>query len=151
MTSTNLQPFVTGNRAAVRHGVFVTKLDDDERAEVAEVRAELAHLTPARGVGVGPLLDLTSMQAWRLRRAYADLARNGLVRSGGKAAPILHHLQSLERAFVENLERLALTPAAAVRLGLDLVRAREANLAALTQEERTQLEALLAKAGAIDA
>jgi hypothetical protein len=150
MTVSNLrpQPFEPGNRAAVRHGFYAKHLTDEDASEIADYEAELAALTPARGPGVGPLVELASLQRWRLLRGYRDLSKNGVTR-GTKAAAITGHLAYLERSYIETLKALALTPLSAVSLGLELTRSREANLENLTDEERAELGRLLQKTGAL--
>lgn len=139
--------FKPGNDLARKHSFFASKLDDEERAEVEALVEELRERVPAGGAALDPLLELTAFQAWRLRRAFADLAEHGLVRSNGKPAAILTHLQALETRMVENFERLALTPKSAAALGLQLLQAQRANLDALNADELAQLRSLLERMG----
>jgi len=131
-----------------RHSFYATKLDSEERAELADIVSAIAERTPAAGPAVDPLIELVALQVWRLRRAVADLAAHGLVRDGGRPAPILGHVEATERRLAENLEKLALTPKSAADLGLTLLRTRALDVALLSPDEQAELARLLRRAGA---
>ena len=62
------------------------------------------------------------MKLWRQRRAYRDLSVYGLIREGGKPAPLLAELAKVENAIQRDLVELGLTPRSSAALGLDLAR-----------------------------
>jgi len=148
----NLRPPVgEGNRLAVRHGFFVTRLDDAEAAEMLELTEDYRERCPAYSRSLDPLLELAASISWRLRRANADLATNGLAR-GAKAAALLKHTEAAERVLLQVLGALGMTTVSAADLGLTLTRVRREsiNLGRLSEEKRETLRELLHEAGALD-
>lgn len=150
----NLRHAEPGNKLAATHRFYLRALDGDDLIEVEEYAASLREASPAvqDGMAVDALIEVVAVQRWRLQRGWQEIARNGLTRGARNVpAPILNHLSALETRYVENLARLGLTPQAAADLGLSLIRAQREllDLGRLTATERTQLEGLLSKAGAI--
>jgi hypothetical protein len=147
----NLRAFEPGNRAAERHSFYATKLTSAESEEIAEIADVLRELSPVSSDALEPLLSVVAAQLWRQRKAYADLARNGVVRRNGRPAAILKDLSTLENALMRGLAALALEPQAAANLGLTMKRTEALDRAdfdpgRLTIKEREQLEKLLTKA-----
>jgi len=144
------------NRRAQKHGATVALLTPEELSEVAEIRDELAELSPLDGAALEPLLEVASLQAWRLKRCHEDLARHGIIRGRadrGRLAPSAAYALDLEKSFVGTLEKLALVPAAAARLGIDVARVQAAKFdkRRLSPSELAQLSKLLEKAEVDDA
>jgi len=146
----NLRPIPAqpGNRLAERHGFYATVLAPAELAELAEIASALRELSPINSDGLEPLVQLVAGQLWRRRKAYADLEANGVVRTRGKAAPILRDLETLERSILEGLKALSLTPQAAASLGKTLseTRKRRYDWTRLTPTEKQKVDALIGKA-----
>jgi hypothetical protein len=144
------------NRRAATHGATVALLTPDELSEVAEIRDQLAELTPLDGASLDPLLEVASLQAWRLKRCHEDLARHGIIRGRadrGRLAPSASYSLDLEKGFVASLEKLAMTPAAAARLGIDVAKVQAAKFdkRRLSASELATLSKLLEKAEVEDA
>jgi hypothetical protein len=152
MNTANLRPvpFEAGNQVARTHGFYSAVLTPVEQDELAEIADALRELSPLDTEALEPLVQLVAGQLWRRRRAYADLEANGVVRARGKAAPILRDLTTLERAVLDGLRALSLTPQAAADLGLTLAKTERArhefDLERLSDDERATLERLMAKA-----
>jgi hypothetical protein len=148
--SANLRPipFERGNKSGERHGFYSAVLAPVESDEIREIAHAIRELSPVDADAAEPLIQLLAGQVWRRRRAYADLQANGVVRARGKAASILRDLSTLERAILESLRALALTPQAAADLGLTLKSVHEADrdvdLDKLNDAQRRKLAELLA-------
>ena len=69
-------------------------------------------------------VEQLSVKLWRQRRAYRDLSEHGLIREGGKPAPLLAEVAKVENAIQRDLVELGLTPRSAAALGCDLVAAQ---------------------------
>ena len=141
-------PFERGNRLAERHSFYATVLSPVENEEIGELAAAIRELSPLGAEALEPLVQLVAGQLWRRRKAYADLEANGVVRARGKAAPILRDLSTLERAILEGLRALALTPQSAADFGVSLKKLqepdRDVDLSKLTEAQRRKLSELLA-------
>ena len=149
-TIENLQavPFERGNRLAERHGFYATVLAPVESEEIEAIAEAIRELSPLNaGVALEPLIQLVAGQLWRRRKAYADLEANGVVRARGKGAPILRDLSTLERAILEGLRALALTPQSAADFGVSLKKLqepeRDIDLTRLNESQRRRLGELL--------
>jgi hypothetical protein len=145
----NLTPVGPNNRLARTHSFYATALTPIELADVTELADCLRELCPVNSVAMEPMIALLAGQLWRRRRAYADLAANGVVRAKGKPAPILQDLETLERSIADGLRSLGLEPMAAAKLGLtlaqvDAVAGRELDLSRLSAADRSTLERILA-------
>lgn len=155
MTSTSLEnlhpPVGPGNRLAVTHGFFVTRLKPEDEAQVTALTESFRELCPAYSRSLDPMLELAASTAWRLQRANADLAEHGLMR-GTKAAALLKHVEAAERTLIFAFGKLGMTTKDAAELGLTLTRARRESidLSRLSPEKQEQLRELLQEAGALD-
>src|SRR5438067_380650 len=98
-------PVRTRNRLTERHGFCSSILARLEQDGVKEIASALRHLSPLDSDALEPLVQLVAGQLWRRRRAYADLDANGVVRTRGKAAPILRDLETLERSILDGPRR----------------------------------------------
>jgi hypothetical protein len=120
--------FEVGNRAAVRHGVYLTKFGEGERGEIEEIAESLRSAATCLfySPAFEPLIQMAAARIWRWRRGYAYLAEHGEEAS----AALLRDLNVLERSLQRDLADLGVNPRSAAELGVDLVR-----LAAATEEE----------------
>jgi len=150
------QPFENGNRAAVKHGVYLEKFNDAERAEIDEIADSLrAAVAPLfYSAAFEPTIRMTAARIWRWRRAYAYLAEHG----EDASRALLRDLNVLERSLQRDLSDLGVNPRSAAALGVDLARLAAASGVdeqafdwnALSLKERRTLSALLAKGSADD-
>ena len=144
-------PFENGNRAAVKHGVYLEKFNEVERAEIEELADALrAAVTPLfYSSAFEPTIRMTAARIWRWRRAYAYLAEHG----EDASRALLKDLNVLERSLQRDLSELGVNPRSAAALGVDLARLAAASAgdepefdwSALSLDERRTLSALLAK------
>jgi hypothetical protein len=142
-------PFEPGNRAAVRHGIYLTKFSDEEREEIEEITDALRDSLPLYSTAFEPTLRLCAARVWRWRRAYRYLADRG------EDVPhvLLRDLSTLERALQRDFDSLGVNPRAASELGVNLAKLAAAggddeppfDWNALERDEREQLDRLLAK------
>jgi hypothetical protein len=145
-------PFEQGNRAAVKHGIYLEKFNDAERAEIDEIAESLRAAVPLYSPSFEPTIRMTAARIWRWRRAYAYLAERGEDASRG----LLKNLDVLERSLQRDFSDLGVSPRAAAELGVNLARLAAANDCdderfdwnALSASERRTLSALLAKGSA---
>ncbi len=140
--------------AAVTHGLYRSVLLPAELKEVDEILEELRAAMPLYSSSFEPALQTTAMRLWRLRSAYAYLARHGL--EAKLAAAFFRDLGVLERTLQRDFQSLGLTPAAAVELGVNVQRlsaedARPYDVKKLSPEERAELERLIQRMEADDA
>jgi hypothetical protein len=145
--------FEVGNRAAVRHGVYLTKFGEGERGEIEEIAESLRAAATCLfySPAFEPLIQMAAARIWRWRRGYAYLAEHGEEAS----AAVLRDLNVLERSLQRDLADLGVNPRSAAELGVDLVRLaaateEEFDLGRLSQSERRTLSALLAKGSGDD-
>lgn len=125
------EPFAPGHRKSVKSGFWMSPmLREDDRHEVEEIVEALVEMMPFYRDAFDLALTQLACKLWRQRRAYRDLAENGLLREG-LPAPILIDLSKLERSIGRDLAEFGLTPRSAAALGADLSRA-----AALTTPDR---------------
>ena len=107
---------------ALRSGFWASPmLRPDDRAEVEEIASGIFELLPFRRPEFAPVVEQLACRYWRQRRAYADLAENGVIRDGSPA-PVLGDLAKLENRIARDLAELGLTPRSAAALGVDLAR-----------------------------
>lgn len=154
--------FELANRHAVRHGAHVAILLPAELDEVAVIVAELRALAPDAYDSDLPTIEAMALCVWRLRRMYRDLDAHGLVREGGKPAPLLKHVAIAERQLQSWCDRLGLHVQARSTLGLkdaqrQALRPRSYDLGRLdpgrrarAQELYQELEAIVADAEVVD-
>lgn len=140
-------PLGPGHKATVRHSFYVSPLlRDADRTEVVEIMDSLRAVLPVHRESFDLLLELVACRLWRLRRGYQDLSANGMLRRGGKPAPILVDIGKLEGGLVRDLSELGLTPKSMVSLGLDLLKGEGMALtvtrlhALVAAEEKTKEE-----------
>jgi hypothetical protein len=134
---------------SVRHGMYVTKFQPLEEAEIAETADLLREILPTYASAFEPAIQLLAARLWRLRRAYAFVAANS---EGELARDFSEKLNSLELLVNRTLKELGLTPVSASELGVNLRRLADAgehgpsfDWNSLEQQERRELERLLAK------
>jgi hypothetical protein len=112
-----------GNLLAATHGFYIDPmLRDEHREELDEIAATVWDLLPVKRPEFGLTVGQLAAKLWRQRRAYRDLSENGLIREGGKPAPLLVEVAKVENAIHRDLVELGLTPRSAAALGVDLVR-----------------------------
>jgi hypothetical protein len=112
-----------GNFLAASHGFYIDPtLRAEHREELEEIAATVWELLPVKRSEFGLTVGALSLKLWRQRRAYRDLSEHGLIREGGKPAPLLVELAKVENAIHRDLVELGLTPRSAAALGVDLVR-----------------------------
>ena len=150
------EAFAEGNRAAVKHGVYLEKFNDDERAEIEEIADALRDAVAPLfySVAFEPTIRMAAARTWRWRRAYAYLAEHG----EDASRALLRDLNVLERSLQRDLSDLGVNPRSAAALGVDLARLAAATGSddqpfdwnALNLNERRTLSALLAKGSADD-
>jgi hypothetical protein len=142
-------PFENGNRAALKHAVYLSKFNDDERAEVEEIADALRDALPVYSPSFEPTLRMCAARIWRWRRAYRYPSERGEDASRG----LLRDLNTLERSLQRDFDSLGVSPRAAAELGVSLTKlaavseddAPPFDWNALEQRERRTLERLLAK------
>jgi hypothetical protein len=145
-------PFENGNRAAVKHGVYLENFSDDERAEIEAIADSLRAAAPLYSPAFEPTIRMTAARIWRWRRAYAYLSERG----EDASRALLRDLNVLERSLQRDLADLGVNPRAAAELGVNLARLAAASgedepdfdWNALDPGERRTLSALLAKGSA---
>lgn len=145
-------PFEVGNRAAVKHRFFAAKMDADDQAEIDAIIVSLRALvlTDLDVDALQPLLELTAMQMWRLRRAYVHLAGRDL-EQGGSVNPLLRHVDIAEKSVRANIASLVLEPQAAADLNLTLVRSRKPfDLSVLSPAQRETVLAAFVEVGLLE-
>lgn len=145
-------PFEPGNRAAVKHRFFAAKLDADDQAEIDAIMESLRRLVLSEldVDALQPLLELTAMQMWRLRRAYVHLAGRDL-EEGGSVNPLLRHVDICEKSVKQNIASLVLEPQAAADLNLTMVRSRKAfDLSVLSPAQRDVVVAAFVEVGLLE-
>jgi hypothetical protein len=146
------EPFEPGNRAAVRHGVYLQNFNDAERDEIEEIADSLRAAAPLYSAAFEPTIRMTAARIWRWRRAYAYLSERG----EDASRALLRDLNVLERSLQRDLADLGVNPRAAAELGVNLARLAAASgedepdfdWNALDPGERRTLSALLAKGSA---
>lgn len=112
-----------GNLLAASHGFYIDPtLRDEHREELEEIAATVWELLPVKRSEFGLAVGQVAAKLWRQRRALRDLFEHGLVREGGKPAPLLVEVAKVENAIHRDLVELGLTPRSAAALGVDLVR-----------------------------
>ena len=113
------------NLLAVTHGFHIDPtLRAEHRAELDEIGATVWDLLPVKRPEFRLAVEQLSVKLWRQRRAYRDLSEHGLIREGGKPAPLLTEVAKVENAIQRDLVELGLTPRSAAALGVDLVAAQ---------------------------
>jgi hypothetical protein len=127
-----------GNLLAARHGFHIDPtLRVEHRAELDEIGAMVWELLPVKRPEFRLAVEQLSVKLWRQRRAYRDLSEYGLIREGGKSAPLLAEVAKVENAIQRDLVELGLTPRSSAALGLDLARG-ERELSVLEYYERRE-------------
>jgi hypothetical protein len=112
-----------GNLLAASHGFYIdTALRAEHRQELDEIATTVWELLPVKRPEFGLTVGALSLKLWRQRRAYRDLSEHGLIREGGKPAPLLVEVAKVENAIHRDLVELGLTPRSAAALGVDLAR-----------------------------
>lgn len=120
------RPFERGHAVSTKHGFWASPmLRPDDQAEVEAIAASIVEALPAYESSFGIAVEQLAVKIWRQRRAYADLAEHGVIRDS-RPAPVSIDLAKLENAIARDLDALGLTPTSRARLGLDLVRTRDA-------------------------
>jgi hypothetical protein len=112
-----------GNLLAATHGFYIDPtLRPEHRAELEEIAAMVWGLLPVKRPSFQLAVEQVSVKLWRQRAAYQDLSEHGLIREGGKPAPLLVELSKVENAIQRDMTELGLTPRSAAALGVDLAR-----------------------------
>ncbi len=112
-----------GNMLAATHGFYIDPmLRPEHRAELEEIAATVWELLPFKRPEFAPAVGQVALKLWRQQAAYRDISEHGLIREGGKPAPLLVELAKVENAIQRDLIELGLTPRSAAALGLDLAR-----------------------------
>jgi hypothetical protein len=78
--STGLAPAAHGNRRALRHGAYLSKLTPTENAELTALADEIRDLSPVDSPSIEPAVAVLASLIWRQRRMLAFLDERGLVR-----------------------------------------------------------------------
>jgi lactam utilization protein B len=144
-------PAPMGNRRAVRHGGYVTKLTESENAEIAALADELRETVPVQSPSVEPAVQTLAGLIWRQRKLLTFLDEHGLTRGRSDQAqlqPAVEVLAVVDRQIITTMASLAMLPKQAADLGLTLKRLeaqRRYDRSRLTPAERRQLDALIAK------
>jgi hypothetical protein len=150
--STALLPPPRGNRRAVSHGAFVSRLTPSENEEIAELADEIRELVPVSSPTVEPAITVLATQLWRYHRLTDYVSDHGL--HVGRSDPerlrpaVLHSLQ-MEAAILNSMRQLGMTPRAAGELGLQLAkleRFKSYDFSRLSADEREQFDKLADKA-----
>ena len=133
----NLQPAPPapiGNKRAEKHGAHGTVLVEPG-SEAAQVLDVIAGAVPLRGAD-GELAPQDRLAAEglavvlvRLRRAGVELDTRGEFTKAGKLKPVADYERRLLNVALGYMDALGLTPRGRVKLGLDLARASEFDLA----------------------
>jgi hypothetical protein len=142
-------PFENGNRAALKHAVYLSKFNDHERAEVEEIADALRDALPVYSPSFEPTLRVCAARIWRWRRAYGYLSERGEDASSG----LLRDLNTLERSLQRDFDCLGVSPRAAAELGVSLTKLAAVskdeeppfNWNALNRTERAELDRLIKK------
>jgi lactam utilization protein B len=145
-------PAPTGNRRALRHGSYLTKLTPSENAELNAIADEIRELTPVDSPSVEPAVGVLASLLWRQRKLLAFLDEHGFVRGRSdrtQLQPAVEALAQVEKQIVSTMAALAMLPKQATDLGLSLVRLqkqRDYDWSRLTAEEKATVDRLIAKA-----
>lgn len=128
-----------GNTRAASHGAYSRVVEP--RAAVIE--AELRTLLPVASASDAPAIRALARVEARIEIVSEWLAQHGLLRAGDRPQPILRSLSTWENTALRLYEHLGLTPAARLRLGLEVVRARDAARAFAERMTRQELDDFL--------
>ena len=141
--------FPKGHELRITHGAYAAPYRLAERA--GEVAGLLAEVVPVRSPADSPLIGLVAITLVRIERAAAALEQAD---AAGESMPALEaQLRSWVSLSSRLLEQAGMSPQARAALGLTLTeleqaRRRSLNLGLLSDDERDELERLIAKAGA---
>lgn len=115
--------FGGANAAGQRHGFFASpRMRREDAEEVSEIAEAVVAMMPAVAESDALAVELLAVRIWRWRRALADVSVNGEIR-GDREAPILRHLEAVERAIDRSCAALGLSPTSREALGLTKIRA----------------------------
>ena len=116
------EPFKPGNVVGQRHGAnsprLVGPLSDELRQDIAEMIQDTPAAAPQFAVAVGALATKLA----RLQLVSTWLSDNGPLDETGEPRPAVRFELELLASVEKSLDALGLTPTAAARLGVDLVR-----------------------------
>jgi P27 family predicted phage terminase small subunit len=140
-------PSLAGNSYQLRHGALSKQLLADVSAEVVELMDLLAEAAPVReGDGSLPPADVVAIELaarclkrYRHIAAYLDL--HGRIADSGKVRPGAAYEVQAENQLHQALDALGMTPTSRARLGLNIARAADFDLAARWAEEPIDADA----------
>jgi terminase small subunit-like protein len=129
-------PAPKGNQYARKHGVFSPISKTEHNAKIREITAALEDDVPVRDVdGRAPRDDAVQISLLarcmvQIERAESYVATHGYIEEQtGKVKPAAEHLMRLRREAAGHLDALGLNPRSRAKLGLDLARANQMDLA----------------------
>jgi hypothetical protein len=113
-----------GNMRAATHGAFSERLVGPIAEEILEAVDELCTGLPAAEPGFVAERAVLARKLARLSMVSRHLDSNGYMNQRGNPRPSVKLELELLRSVEKSLEVLGLTPAAAAKLGVNLVRSR---------------------------
>lgn len=140
--STNLANVAgSGNLRAISHGAFSDRLVGPIAEEILEAVDQLCAGLPAAEQGSAAERAVLARKPARLSMVSRHLDSNGYMNQRGNPRPSVKLELELLRSVEKSLEVLGLTPAAAAKLGVDLVRSHSlADELEMAREARKRAE-----------
>jgi hypothetical protein len=141
-----------GEQRAATHRAFISRFTPAEQAEIAELEDQIRELVPISSPTVEPAVSIMATQVWRYHRLTDYVAKNGLHvgrPDRERLRPAVLHSLELEKAILNSMRQLGMTPRSAGELGLTLAkleRFKSYDFSRLSADEREQFDKLAEKA-----